>query len=239
MNVLPDVAVAALRDGELVLAGRLPGATNASFRGEVTCDGLTLPCVYKPSRGERPLADFPPRTLAQREAAAYLVSEAGGWGIVPPTAMRAEGPFGAGMAQLWVEVDDRADVLELLRERAAALRRVALFDVVANNADRKVGHLLPTADGAVLGCDHGICFASEPKLRTVLWDWAGERLDDEERATLGHLRARLHADLGDALRELLSEREIRATARRVERLLETGVFPEPLPGRPSIPWPPF
>ena len=154
--------------------------------------------VYKPIEGERPLDDFPDGTLANREVAAWLVSDASGLGVVPPTVLR-DGRFGLGMLQLWIDVDPEADPLMLVLTRDRRLRPIALLDLVLNNADRKGGHLLPTTSGAVLGCDHGICFSSEPKLRTVLWGWAGEPFDDAERETLALLRTALDAELGDRL----------------------------------------
>ena len=198
----------------------------------------SLTCVYKPTRGERPLDDFPFGTLAQREMAAYLLSEESGWGIVPPTLLR-DGPFGPGMVQAWVEADPDADVVELVVGADPHLRAVCLFDALANNADRKGSHLLPLADGAVMGVDHGICFAAEPKLRTVLWAWRGEPLSATEARVVGDLRLALGAGLGAALAELLSTEEVEATRRRADELLESGRFPLPDPLRPAVPWPPF
>ena len=240
---VPD-PLGALRDGELEIVGRLLDASNASFVCQVR-----LPCpdpepdqvvtaVYKPIRGERPLEDFPLGTLANREVAAFLVSEALGWSIVPPTLLR-NGPHGPGAVQLWIEADETTDPLDLLRQRTPALRRMALFDAAVNNADRKVGHLLPVAGGHVYGVDHGICFAIEPKLRTVLWIWRGDRLTDEELASLDDLRAGLGGALGDELSTLLSQREIGATRRRIADLVATGRFPQPIPGQPAVPWPPY
>ncbi len=199
---------------------------------------VEIACVYKPVRGERPLWDFPVGTLANREYAAHLVSEATGWGIAPPTLLR-DGPFGRGMVQLWVDVDDEADVVAMVRGCDERLRRIALFDAVVNNADRKGGHLLPVAGGHVHGVDHGICFSVDPKLRTILWGWRGAPIDPDERATLERLRQDLDGDLGTRLRELLSAREVAVTMRRVDRLLASGRFPQPDPERPAIPWPPF
>ena len=170
--------------------------------------------------------------------AAYELSEAIGWAIVPPTVLR-DGPFGPGMVQAWLEPDPEIDPVELIRRSAAPLRRMALFDAVANNADRKVGHLLPMADGHVHGVDHGICFAVDPKLRTVLWNWRGERFTAAERRVLTDLGPALDGSLGRRLHELLAPEEVAATRRRVARLLRSGRFPEPDPDRPAVPWPPF
>ncbi|HSL97035.1 MAG TPA: SCO1664 family protein [Candidatus Deferrimicrobiaceae bacterium] len=198
-----------------------------------------LLAVWKPTRGERPLFDFPIGTLSRREVAAYLVSEALHWRVVPPTVLR-DGPFGEGSLQRFVEVDPEADVVVMLQTADARLRRVALFDAIVNNTDRKGGHLLPIPGGHVYAVDHGVTFSVDPKLRTLLWAWEGEPFDDAEQAGLARIAAALDSgELGPALRELLSEREVDATRGRVAALLEGGVFPGPNPDWPAIPWPPF
>jgi len=237
-----------LRDGEVEIVGRLVEASNATFVCRVTerCPDpepdLEVTAVYKPIRGERPLDDFPTGTLANREVAAFLASEATGWRIVPPTVMR-DGPLGQGALQLWIEAMETIDPLTLLRAGDPALRRMALFDAAVNNADRKVGHLLPVGGGPggvhVFGVDHGICFAVEPKLRTVLWAWRGEPFTRDETGVLERLGGALADGLGAQLGDLLSDREIAATRRRIEDLVAAGRFPHPLPGRPAIPWPPY
>lgn len=194
--------------------------------------------VYKPIRGERPLDDFPMGTLAYREVAAYLLSEATGWGIVPASVLR-DGPFGKGMVQEWIEADPAVDVVEMIVNADPRLRSVCVFDALANNADRKGGHLLPTGNGHVYGVDHGICFAAEPKLRTVLWAWRGKKLVDEELDVARTVSEQLDGSLGVALGELLSARELAAAKRRAEALLSRGRFPQPDPTRPAVPWPPF
>ena len=233
-----DEVLRLLREGELEVEGRLVDASNATLYCSATLDGVTAAVVYKPVRGERPLWDFPDGTLAGREVAAYLVSQATGWDVVPPTVMR-EGPFGPGMRQLWVHVDETVDLAALARSDHPDLRRMAVFDAVVNNADRKGGHLLPRDDGRVQGVDHGICFSSEDKLRTLLWQWRGKRLSDEAVEVLSSLRAQLEGQLGEQLHELLTVTEVRATVRRVERLLSTGRHPQPSEDWPAIPWPPF
>ncbi|HVA85067.1 MAG TPA: SCO1664 family protein, partial [Candidatus Saccharimonadales bacterium] len=173
-----EAALELLRSGELDVQGRLIEASNLDLYCTVTrrCadpePDVVAACVYKPIRGERPLDDFPDGTLAYREAAAHVVSEATGWDIVPPTIIR-EGPLGLGMVQLWIDVDETVDVVSLIREGHRGLRRMAVFDAVVNNADRKGGHMLPTHDGHIFGVDHGICFSPDPKLRTILWGWRG------------------------------------------------------------------
>ena len=231
-------ALRLLREGELSVEGRLVDASNATLYCAASLDGLTAACVYKPVRGERPLWDFPDGTLAGREVGAYLVSEASGWDLVPPTVLR-EGPFGPGMCQLWVDVDASVDLAELARSDHTDLRRMAVFDAVVNNADRKGGHLLPRSDGRVQGVDHGICFSPEDKLRTLLWQWRGDALTDEAVEVLSRLRAELEGPLGEALRRLLTTQEVRRTVERVDGLLRSRRHPQPSQDWPAIPWPPF
>jgi len=239
-----EMALQILREGELVVVGRLLSASNATFFGLVEQHhpdgpaGIVASCVYKPIRGERPLRDFPDETLACREVAAHAVSEASGWDLIPPTVMR-DGPFGRGMAQLWMEVDESVDLMAIVGDDLPELRRIAVLDAVLNNADRKGGHLLPLSDGRILGIDNGLCFAVEPKLRTVLWRWRGQPLDGDEIAVLARLREDLGAGLGEQLRELLAPMEVAATARRIDALLAHRRFPLPDPNRPAVPWPPF
>lgn len=234
-----DVALDLLRGGELSIEGRLVDASNATLYCAVSAGDVTAACVYKPVAGERPLWDFPDGTLAEREVAAYEVSARLGWRIVPPTVYR-DGPAGPGMVQLWIDEDELADVVRLIRGGdSAALRRIAVFDAVINNADRKGGHLLPVGDGHVYGVDHGVTFHVEDKLRTVLWQWAGEPLPAEAIDALVDLRGTLERDLGDRLHELLTRREVRRTIRRVDDLLAVGRHPEPSGDWPAVPWPPM
>ena len=244
MELDPATARNLLANGELEVSGRLVEASNLNLYCRVTLrcpdpePDLVAACVYKPIRGERPLDDFPDGTLAFREVAAYRVSESTGWNIVPPTVMR-EGPFGPGMVQLWIDADDTVDILDLIRRGDPGLRRMAVFDAVVNNTDRKGGHLLPVEGGHIYGVDHGVCFSPDPKLRTILWGWRGRRFDADELAVLQLLADDLEGTLADDLGELLAPEEIEATARRVARLLSRGTFPQPDPTRPAIPWPPF
>jgi uncharacterized repeat protein (TIGR03843 family) len=229
-----------LRDGDISVEGRLVEASNATLYCAIAADGTTAPCVYKPVMGERPLWDFPDGTLAGREYASYVLSTATGWDIVPPTVLR-DGPFGPGMVQLWIEVDETVDLSALIRTDLQQLRHIALFDAIANNADRKGGHLLPTADGHIFGCDHGLTFHAENKLRTVLWGWRGDPFTDAEIDVLLRLDDQLTAagDLCAQLEPLLTAREVTKTAQRIRRLLKTGVFPQPSGDWPAVPWPPF
>src|SRR3954470_19769663 len=163
-------ALRLLRDGALDIEGRLVDASNATLYCEVSLDGLAAACVYKPIAGERPLWDFPEGTLAQREVAWDVGPDATGLSVVPPTVLR-DGPFGPGMCQLWIDVDETVDLAALARSDRLDLRRMAVLDAVVNNADRKGGHLLLTAEDHVFGVDHGVCFSVEDKLRTLLWQW--------------------------------------------------------------------
>lgn len=247
-------------DGDLELHGRIMPASNATFLG--TIDEVSV--VYKPIAGERPLWDFPDGNLAGREVSAYLVSEVFGSDVVPLTWLR-DGPHGPGMVQLWKEpdeeqeavtlveegqvpegwrhvfdgVDGRDVAVSLVHEDSSALRRMALFDVVVNNADRKGGHVLAMSDGHRYGVDHGIAFHHEHKLRTVLWGWQGEPLSDEEAETVRRVRAAIGNGLGDRLSEHLTDLEVDALDRRCRRLLDSGALPTSSGDWPAIPWPPF
>lgn len=232
-------ALALLRDGELTVEGRLLDASNATFYCAVADEHHSAACVYKPIAGERPLWDFPDGTLAEREVAAYELSAATEWFVVPPTVLR-DGPAGPGMVQLWIETDEDVNLGRLIRRRDdQCLRRIAVFDAVINNADRKGGHLLPTPQGHIYGVDHGVSFHVEDKLRTVLWQWAGAKLPAELRAVLVALRSDLDGALGERLGELLTRREVRQTRNRIDRLLTRGCHPEPTGDWPPVPWPPI
>jgi hypothetical protein len=234
-----------LGEGELEIIGRIIGSSNNAMLVSVTrdCDDpeppVVIDAIYKPTLGERPLDDFPDGTLSYREVAAWHVSEASGWGIVPPTILR-EGPFGEGMVQAYVESDPDVDVVALVVEDDPRLRRMAVLDAVMNNTDRKGGHILPVDGGRhIHGVDHGVCFSPVPKLRTVLWGWRGQPLAEDELSGLELIRSALDGELGETLRGLLSRTEVRATIRRTDDLLARGRFPYPSPDWPAIPWPPF
>lgn len=249
-----------LMEGDLVLHGRIMPASNATFVGEI--DGLRV--VYKPTAGERPLWDFPDGTLADRERATYLVSEAFGWDVVPETWLR-DGPHGPGMVQRWQEPDEDDEAVtlvpdgevptgwkhvfdgfdaqdrpvSLIHEDSSPLRRMAVLDIVVNNADRKGGHVLAMTGGHRYGVDHGVTFHTDHKLRTVLWGWLGEPLTTEEVATVRAVGAEVRGSLGDALAPHLSDPEIEALARRCTRLADRAQMPAPRGDYPAIPWPPF
>jgi uncharacterized repeat protein (TIGR03843 family) len=200
-----------------------------------------LQSVYKPSRGERPLWDFPPASLARREAAAYLVSEALGWELVPPTVYRQKAPIGPGSLQLFVEHDPELNYFSLSEAQRQRLRPVVLFDLLVNNADRKGSHLLYDNNHHLWLIDHGICFHVENKLRTVIWDFIGEPIPIKLLDDLRCFRQLLmpEQDLYMKLQPLLNQKEIQALAKRAERLISLGQFPAPNPEERSIPWPPL
>jgi uncharacterized repeat protein (TIGR03843 family) len=276
MTPTPDAAGAdgeVFRSGELTVLGRIRSASNATFLCEARLGDVEAHCVYKPVAGEAPLWDFPDGTLAGRELAAYLVSAALGWNIVPYTIIR-EGPAGPGMLQRWVDqpgdaIDDddpgagpdlidllptghlppgylpilqaydyAGDEVTLVHADDARLRRMAVFDVLINNADRKGGHILSGVDGGVYGVDHGVSLHTEDKLRTVLWGWAGKPVDDETLAEVARLRDALLGDLDEVLRPHITNREIDALYARAVGLLDNPVMPSPDRRRP-IPWPAF
>jgi len=233
-------ALALLSDGELEVEGRLVVASNATLYCTIRRGPDSAACVYKPIAGERPLWDFPHGTLAGREVAAYAVSRAAGWDLVPPTVYR-DGPFGPGMCQLWIDADGSVDLVALARSSDnQTLRDMAVFDAVVNNADRKIGHLLPASDGRLFGCDHGVCFGEEYKLRTVLWQWRGRKLPARSIDALGRVRTDLNSGtLAGELPQWLSPAEVEATRQRVDLLLEERTHPYPPEDWPAVPWPPY
>lgn len=227
----------ALVSGELELLGLLPNSSNYTFLARATAGDDQVLAVYKPRRGEMPLWDFHEGTLCRREVAAYVVARELGWPNVPPTVLR-EGPEGLGSTQLFVEFDPSQHYFTLEGTHAAEFRRVALFDMVVNNADRKGGHCLLGLDGTIWVVDHGVCFNEEPKLRTVIWEHGGERIPAELLDDVRALRERLGPGaLRAELDELLSADELIALDERIDSVLAGGLFPEPGPGRP-YPWPP-
>lgn len=263
-NRLLNVA-ALLEAGDLVIKGRLVDASNATLLAEVETgnpEGSKIDCIYKPSAGERPLWDFPRGTLANREIATYKLARAVGLTCVPVTVPRLDGPLGAGMAQLWIpEADYQTLVrvrtpepedpryLQVIHARGAngedvvvehlddpTLRRLALFDWVTNNADRKGGHLF-LADEHIYAVDHGLTWHVEPKQRTVLWGWSGERFNDDDIKFLSQMQDELVKP--EQWHELLTDDELLAAQRRAEELHKEGEFPRPASSEPNIPWPVF
>ena len=225
-------ALSLLGDGEVELRGRMPWSSNGTFLAELRRDDESMLAVYKPGRGERPLWDFP-RGLYRREAAAWVLSEILGWGLVPETVVR-DGPLGEGSMQRFVPADFEQHYFTIVEDEAhhPALRRFAVFDLVANNTDRKSGHVLLGDDGRLWGIDNGLCFHPDPKVRTVIWDFGGERIPAE---LLDDLRAAVPKL--DLLLGLLDEEEVGATRARVERLLEIERFPIADSSGRCYPWP--
>jgi uncharacterized repeat protein (TIGR03843 family) len=233
-GVPPVIAV-----GELELLGLLPNSSNYTFLARATSGSERALAVYKPRRGETPLWDFPEGTLCRREAAAFVVSRSLGWPNVPPTVLR-EGPEGEGSVQLFVDTDVREHYFTLQDrpELADAFRRIAVFDVIVNNADRKSGHCLLGHDGKIWVVDHGVSFNEEDKLRTVIWEFVGQPLPPGSEDDLRRIRAEVaRGPLRDALAPLLSDVEVSAFAERIEAILDARVLPEPGEHRP-FPWPP-
>ncbi|MFT4125804.1 MAG: SCO1664 family protein [Gordonia sp. (in: high G+C Gram-positive bacteria)] len=263
---------AVLTGGELTILGRIPAASNATLVCDAVLDDETARCVYKPVRGEVPLWDFPDGTLAGREVASFLISEALGWEVIPTTVSR-DGPLGPGMVQRWVDtpdpdafparmdlvdlcppgtapagyrailraLDGRGDLVELVHADDPRLLRMAVLDVVLNNADRKGGHVLEGVDGGVYGVDHGICLHTDNKLRTVLWGWAGEAIPGHLVADVEALVDTLSsasAPLRGELAEHITRAEIEALVARATTVVTDPHMPLP-PGHHPIPWPPF
>jgi uncharacterized repeat protein (TIGR03843 family) len=220
-------------NGELSVVGRLVDASNATLLAQVSGTDPKVEVIYKPIAGERPLWDFPDGNLAYREYSAYLLSDLAKFHIVPFTVLR-EGPFGFGMVQEWIQIDELVDVVEFGQSDNTQLRKLALFDAIINNTDRKFGHLLIDANGVLKGCDHGVAFHAEDKLRTVLWQFASEVFSNDEIALLNNVKG---LDL-DVFKDYLTQDEIGALSRRIEQLISSGKFPEPSQSWPAVPWPP-
>jgi len=223
-----------LAEGEITVRGRLPGSSNATFLVETALDGAVALAVYKPLKGERPLWDFP-RGLFKREIAAYHLSEALGWELVPLT-LRRDGPFGDGSLQLFVDGDFEQHYFTLRQDRAhhERLKRICAFDVLANNADRKSGHCLLAGDGAIFAIDNGLSFHVDPKLRTVIWDFAGKPVPP---AILADVRRLAESTFPASLAEWLAEDEQVALLERAEALIEDGRFPVDDGSERRYPWP--
>jgi len=222
----------------ITLTGQFAWGSNYTFLARVSCEQGELQAVYKPAEGEQPLWDFPRKSLARREVAAYLTSEALGWDLVPPTVLRPDGPAGGGSLQLYVDADPEKHYFSFEPEDKQRLRPAALFDVLINNADRKGGHVILDDHGHVWLIDHGICFHREYKLRTVIWDFQEQAIPEDLLRDVKQLRGQLEPGgrLHKGLQGLLSPPEIEAMDRRAGQLLQEARFPSPGPGRP-YPWP--
>jgi len=239
LELTPDQIATVLARGELEVVGRMRYSSNGTFLVQARADGVELPAIYKPRRGERPLWDFPDGTLCRREVASYVMSCALGWDIVPVTVLRDDAPLGVGALQRFVEHDPDEHYFTLLPQNEDRFRQFAAFDVLVNNTDRKGGHCLrDLANDMVVGIDHGLTFHPVWKLRTVIWDFAGERLPPALVDDLCRVLAELdRGPVGEQLALLLSPAELAAVAIRATDLLRDGVFPEPEPGYHSVPWP--
>jgi hypothetical protein len=225
-----------LSTGELKVTGRLVDASNATLYATVTHGEQSMTCIYKPIAGERPLWDFPDGALAYREFAAYLLSNVLGFNLGPLTILR-DGPYGSGMVQEWIDIDESIDLGSYFSSDSPKLRSMALFDAIINNTDRKIGHLLPTPTGELFGCDHGVTFDSENKLRTVLWQWAGDPLTHSEIEILQKAKNSINKEID--LSPYLTETELSALSLRIDSLISIGAMPTPNPDWPAVPWPAF
>jgi uncharacterized repeat protein (TIGR03843 family) len=226
-----------LSEGSMAITGRLVDASNATLFGTITHDDQEMNVIYKPIAGERPLWDFPDGTLADREYAAFLFSNLAGFNCVPPTILR-EGPAGLGMVQMWIDTDESIDLAQYFGSDVPSLRNLAIFDACINNTDRKIGHLLPEATGHLFACDHGVTFHVDDKLRTVLWQWAGNPLTDAELAKLRNGLKIVHSN-ENLFAPHITKDEFAALVMRIERLINEGVMPLPSDEWPAIPWPAY
>jgi uncharacterized repeat protein (TIGR03843 family) len=226
-----------LSQGSMTVTGRLVDASNATLFGTIAYEDEAMDVIYKPIAGERPLWDFPDGTLADREYAAFLFSNLAGFDCVPPTILR-EGPAGLGMVQLWIDVDESIDLAQFFGSDEGSLRNLAIFDACINNTDRKIGHLLPEESGHLFACDHGVTFHVDDKLRTVLWQWAGDALTQAEIGNLKRVAqvVRSHEEL---FTSHITKDEFAALLMRIERLVSEGVMPLPSDEWPAIPWPAY
>jgi hypothetical protein len=237
LELTPENVRELLRVGELEILGRMPWSSNATMLATLSAGDVEFPVIYKPRRGERPLWDFSSGTLCQREVATHDLSVLLGWSLVPPTVLR-DGPLGIGMVQLYIDHDPDEHYFTLLDDHTDELRRFAVFDVLANNADRKGGHCLRAKqDSHIWGIDHGLTFHIADKLRTVIWDFAGDAIADDLIATIECARDTMHGPLRTRLEPHLHPAELEALERRIDELLRTAKFPIPDEGYHHVPWP--
>ena len=231
-----------LNNGVLTVTGRLVDASNATLYAMCSVNDQLgereFACIYKPIAGERPLWDFPDGSLANREYLSFLISHWLELHLVPPTILR-DGPYGTGMVQKWIDIDQSVDLMEFYQSDHPKLRELALFDFITNNTDRKIGHLIPTADGHLYGCDHGVTFHEDDKLRTVLWQWAGISYTEVEKSLLIKARELFTGSKVEIISGLITQEEINSTIARIDRALFEGSFFLPSPDWPAVPWPPF
>jgi len=231
-----------LNNATLTVTGRLIDASNATLYAMCTVkddDGeREFSSIYKPIAGERPLWDFPDGTLANREYLTFLLSHWLDLHLVPPTILR-DGPYGTGMVQMWIDIDPDVELMDFYLQDHPRLRWLALFDIIINNTDRKIGHLIPSTTGHLYGCDHGVTFHDEDKLRTVLWQWAGQEFTPAEIELLHKAREIFEVSKREIIESLIEIEEIEATIARIDRALIAGTFSQPNPDWPAVPWPPF
>jgi uncharacterized repeat protein (TIGR03843 family) len=230
----------ALQKGTLDLQGQFLSGSNYTFLGELTYNDLNFQVVYKPVRGEQPLWDFPHGSLARREVAAYLISEALGWNFVPPTILRKDGPLGSGSLQQYIDHDPNDHYFNFEDKDRQRLRPVVIFDLLLNNADRKGGHILRDTQDELWLIDHGLCFHAEDKLRTVVWDFSGEDVPQDILSCVNRMAEQLKEGekLYTELLKYLRASEVTALCARARRISEIGRFPSPPASRRSYPWPP-
>jgi hypothetical protein len=241
-KTLIEKSLVEMNNATMTVTGRLIDASNATLYAMCTVKDeegeREFSCIYKPIAGERPLWDFPDGTLANREYLTFLLSHWLELHLVPPTILR-DGPYGTGMVQMWIDIDSDIELMDFYSQDHPALRRLALFDMMINNTDRKIGHLIPTVDGHLYGCDHGVTFHAEDKLRTVLWQWAGEQFTAQEVALLHKAREIFDQGKREIIESLIEIEEIEATIARIDRALIAGAFAQPSADWPAVPWPPF
>jgi uncharacterized repeat protein (TIGR03843 family) len=230
----------ALQKGGLDLQGQFLNGSNYTFLVKLNFESVEMVTVYKPVGGEQPLWDFPSGSLAKREVAAYQVSELLGWELVPPTIFRRKAPLGAGSLQYYIDHNPEDHYFNFSDQDKQRLRPVVVFDLIINNADRKGSHILRDSQDHLWLIDHGICFNSDEKLRTVVWDFCGEQVPEYLLKDLARLIAALEANLPgtEPLRKLLLPVELEALIRRARRLIEKHVFPFPSKTSRPYPWPP-
>ena len=228
-----------LLNGKIDLEGQFILGSNYTFLVKISFQEQTLEAVYKPMKGEVPLWDFPQESLAAREAAAYITSEILHWNLVPPTAIRESGPFGGGSIQLFIPHNPELNYFSLDMETRQRLRKTVLFDMLINNADRKGSHIILDEKDHIWLIDHGLCFHSQPKLRTVIWDFAGERIEDQLIAELEELLQSVEtvSKLTEELANLLKKEEIDALKSRILYIIKHPVFPTPDEEKRQFPWP--
>ena len=228
-----SVSMQTLLSQSMRVVGRLIDASNATLLAEIETDNQIQKVIYKPVAGEKPLWDFQDGNLAHREYCAFLLSNRAGFDLVPNTVLR-DGPFGFGMVQEWIDTDEEMDIINFGQSDDSQLKRMAIFDAIINNTDRKYGHLL-YKEGKLLGCDHGVTFHSEDKLRTVIWQFSGEKIDKQEMLLIESASA---LDYPNLFESYLTQDEIAAIYERINQLLKSGRFPSPSENWPAIPWPP-